>query len=138
MANRRGKVEAMTDFLFLVSKITEDCDFRKAMTNLDWRFISYLIGYMFQCQLPNHPTLFLSHRVQKSVLYICVSFFFLILKSLILTCVPKHEPPSHRPPPNISLGHPHTPAPSMLYPASDIDLAYRVIITIFLNSIYMC
>ena len=35
MANRRGKVEAMTDFLFLVSKITEDCDFRKAMTNLD-------------------------------------------------------------------------------------------------------
>ena len=22
-------------------------------------------------------------------------FFFLILKSLILTCVPKHEPPSH-------------------------------------------
>ena len=24
--------------------------------------------------------------------------FFLILKSLILTCVPKHEPPSHLPP----------------------------------------
>ena len=32
--------------------------------------------------------------------------FFLILKSLILTCVPKHEPPSHLPPHNISLGHP--------------------------------
>ena len=28
-------------------------------------------------------------------------------KSLILTCVPKHEPPSHLPPHNISLGHPH-------------------------------
>ena len=105
--------------------------------------------------------------------------FFLILKSLILTCVPKHEPPSHLPPHNISLGHPHAPAPSMLYPASDIDwrfnsymivymlechspksshplplplspkvwythlclfscLAYRVVIAIFLNSIYMC
>ena len=95
------------------------------------------------------------------------------------TCVPKHEPPSHLPPHNISLGHPHAPAPSILYPASDIDwrfvsymivymfqchspksshplplpqspkvrsthlclfccLAYRVIIAIFLNSIYMC
>ena len=37
------------------------------------------------------------------------------------TCVPKHEPPSHLPPHNISLGHPRAPAPSMLYPASDID-----------------
>ena len=25
--------------------------------------------------------------------------------------VPKHEPPSHLPPHNISLGHPHAPAP---------------------------
>ena len=103
-------------------------------------------------------------------------FFFKILKSLILTCVPKHEPPSHLPPHNISLGHPCAPASSMLYPASNIDcrfisymiicmfqchspksshplllpqspkahsthlclfccLAYRVIITIFLNSL---
>ena len=37
------------------------------------------------------------------------------------TCVPKHEPPSHLPPHNISLGHHRAPAPSMLYPASDID-----------------
>ena len=36
------------------------------------------------------------------------------------TCVPKHEPLSHLAPHNISLGHPHAPAPSMLYPASDI------------------
>ena len=46
MANRRGKVEAVTDFLFLGSKITVDGDCsheikrhlllgRKAMTNLD-------------------------------------------------------------------------------------------------------
>ena len=37
------------------------------------------------------------------------------------TCVPKHESLSHLPPHNISLGHPCAPAPSMLYPASDID-----------------
>ena len=86
-----------------------------------------------------------------------------------------HPPPPH----NVSLGHHCAPAPSMLYPASDIDwrfdsymivymlqchspksshplplplspkvhythlclfccLAYRVVIVIFLNSIYMC
>ena len=116
-----------------------------------------------------------SHEIY-SVLF---CFVFLILKSLILTCIPKHEPPSHLPPHNISVGHPHAPAPSMLYPASDIDwrfdsymivymlqchspksshplplplspkvrythlclfccLPYRVVIAIFLNSIYMC
>ena len=37
------------------------------------------------------------------------------------TCVLKHEPPSHLPPHNISLGHHRAPAPGMLYPASDID-----------------
>ena len=36
------------------------------------------------------------------------------------TCDSKHEPPSHLPPHNIPLGHPRAPAPSMLYPASDI------------------
>ena len=46
MANRRGKVKAVTDFIFLGSKITADHDYsheikrslllvRKAMTNLD-------------------------------------------------------------------------------------------------------
>ena len=95
------------------------------------------------------------------------------------TWVPKHEPPSHLPSHIISLGHPHAPGPSILYPVSNIDwqlvsymivyifqchspksshplplpqspkvhsthlclfccLPYRVIITIFLNSIYAC
>ena len=37
------------------------------------RFI-YDIIQVFNAILPNHPTLSLSHRVQKTVLYICVSF----------------------------------------------------------------
>ena len=94
------------------------------------------------------------------------------------TLVPHPEPPSHLPPHTIPLGHPSAPAPSILYPASNLDwrfvsymilhmfqwhspksshpiplpqspkdcsvhlclfcsLAYRVIVTIFLNSIYM-
>ena len=95
------------------------------------------------------------------------------------TWVPNPEPPFHLPPCIISLGHPSAPAPSILYPVSNLDwqlvsymivymfqchspksshplplpqspkvcsihlclfccLTYRVIITIFLNSIYMC
>ena len=42
-------------------------------SNLDWRLVSHIL-YMFQCHSPNHPTLALSHRVQNTVLYICVSF----------------------------------------------------------------
>ena len=94
------------------------------------------------------------------------------------TWVPYPEPRSHLPPDVISLDHPHAPAPSILYPVSNLDwrfvsymivymfqchspksshplplpqspkvcsihlclfccLAYRVIVTIFLNFIYM-
>ena len=94
------------------------------------------------------------------------------------TRVPHPESSSHLPPHTIPLGHPRAPAPSILYPASNLDwrfisymilymfqchspksshprplphspkdcsihlclfccLAYRVIITMFLNSIYM-
>ena len=42
-------------------------------SNLNWQFVSYMILYMFQCHSPksSHP---LSHRVQKTVLHICVFF----------------------------------------------------------------
>ena len=41
-----------------------------------WTGDSFLIWYYtcFNAILPNHPTLALSYRVQKIVLYICVSF----------------------------------------------------------------
>ena len=48
------------------------------------------------------------------------------------TCDPKHEPPSHLPPYNIPLGHPHAPAPSMLYPASDIDWWFNSYMIVYL------
>ena len=38
------------------------------------------------------------------------------------THVPRPEPPSHRPPHIIPLGHPSAPAPSILYHASNLDL----------------
>ena len=43
-------------------------------SNLDWRSVSCMILYMFQCHSPksSHPCPI--HRVQKTVLYICVSF----------------------------------------------------------------
>ena len=37
------------------------------------------------------------------------------------TCVPHPETPSHLPPRTIPLGHPSAPAPSILYPASNLD-----------------
>ena len=41
-----------------------------------WTGDSFLIWYYtcFNAILPNHPTLALSHRVQKTVLYLCASF----------------------------------------------------------------
>ena len=42
--------------------------------NPDWRLVSHMIITCFNAILPYHPSLALSHRVQKTVLYICVSF----------------------------------------------------------------
>ena len=42
-------------------------------SNLDWQSISHMKIYMFQCYSLKSSHLTFSHRVQKSVLYICVS-----------------------------------------------------------------
>jgi len=64
---------------------------------------------------------------------IVFSFFFLTLQYCIGFChistwihhrctrVPNPEPPSHLPPHTIPLGHPSAPAPSILYPESNLD-----------------
>ena len=43
-------------------------------SNLDWQLVSYMIYTCFNAILPTLPTLSLSHRVHKTVLYISVSF----------------------------------------------------------------
>ena len=46
-------------------------------SNLHWSSVLHMVIYMFSAILSNHPTLTFSHIVQKSVLYICVSFVVL-------------------------------------------------------------
>ena len=48
--------------------------------NLRWSSVLHMVIYMFQCY-SHHPTLTLSHRIQKTVLYICVSFVALHIGS---------------------------------------------------------
>ena len=43
-------------------------------SNLDWRLVSYMILSCFNVIPPNLPTLSLSHRVHKTVVYNSVSF----------------------------------------------------------------
>ena len=84
-------------------------------------------------QLLISPDFIIPPLIHYSYFFFNFSFsFFLILKSLILTCIPKHEPPSHFPPHNISLGHPHAPTPSMLYPASDIDWQFNSYMIVYM------
>ena len=52
-------------------------------SNLDCWSISHMEIYTFQCFLSNNPTVTFSHRVQKSVLYICVSFAVSHIGSLL-------------------------------------------------------
>ena len=48
------------------------------------------------------------------------------------THVPNPEPTSHLPPHIITLGHPSAPAPSMLYPASDIDWRFNSYMIVYM------
>ena len=144
-----------------------------------WVYLSIICIYIFSSYII---------LLVKLILLLTSLFFLILLYNTILflpymnpprvyTCSPSWAP-SHLPPHTISLGHPNAPAPSILYPASNLDwrfishmtlyvfqchspkwshprplpqspkdcsihlclfccLTYRVIITIFLNSIYM-
>ena len=128
--------------------------------------------------------LFLFFNINLFILiggYFTILYWFCHISTWIrhgCTHVPHPEPPSHLSPHTIPLGHPSAPAPSILYPALNLDwwfisrvilymfqchspksshprllsqspkdcsihlclfccLTYRIIITIFLNSIYM-
>ena len=157
---------------------------------ISFQFSSMTVANLYHCLQVSYltPILLTFLTLTFFLIFIFTLFYFTILYWFChtltwihhgCTCIPKLEPPSHLPPHNISLGHHRAPAPSMLYPTSDIDwrfdsymivymlqchspksshplplplspkvhythlclfccLAYRVVIAIFLNSIYMC
>ena len=132
--------------------------------------------------IPRETESFVKKFLIFTLFYFTILYWFChTLTWICHRCIwaPNPEPLSHLPPHIISLDHPRAPAPSILYPASNIDwrfvsymvlymfqchspksshplplpqspklcsihlclfccLTYRVIITIFLNSIYMC
>ena len=59
-----------------------------------------------------------------ALFYFTILYWFCHISTWIrhgCTRVPNPEPPSHLPPCTIPLGHPSAPAPSILYPASNLD-----------------
>ena len=100
--------------------------------------------------MSRHPSSLSVHLCSALRLLPCLFFFLIFIFTLFYftilywfchtltwihhgcTCVPKHEPPSHLPPHNISLGHPRAPAPSMLYPASDVDWRFNSYMIVYM------
>ena len=83
-----------------------------------------------------HP-LFKFYLFYFICLFVCLFLLYWFCHTLTwiqhgCICIPKHEPPSHLPPHNISLGHPHAPAPSMLYPTSDIDWRFSSYMIVYM------
>ena len=52
------------------------------------------------------------------------------------TCVPHPEPSSHLPPHTIPLGHPSAPAPSILYPSSNLDSRFISYMILYMFQCY--
>ena len=69
---------------------------------------------------------FFSFKITFTLFYFTILYWFCHTLTWIhhgCTCDPKHEPPSYLPPHNIPLGHPHAPAPSMLYPKFSVYIS---------------
>ena len=70
--------------------------------------------------------LFICLFIYLFIIIICFTILYWFCHTSTWIChgcthVPNPEPPSHHPPHTISLGHPSAPAPSILYPASNLD-----------------
>ena len=87
-----------------------------------------------QYHLERHIVVFPTDTLLTKMIFVFfIFYFYFILQYCIGFAIHWHEsttgvhafpnmnPSSHLPPHNISLGHPRAPAPSMLYPASNID-----------------
>ena len=158
----------MSSYFWLSSPITQFIDINISRSDF-WHKVERLLGFVFFFSFFNF-------------FYFTILYWFCHTLTWIhhgCTWVPNPEPSSLLPPCTIPLGHPSASAPSVLYPALNLDwrfisykilymfqchspksshplplpqsqkvcsvhlrlfccLAYRVIVTIFLNSIYMC
>ena len=157
--------------------------FRNIPTDL--KFIDCISYHVINLLVPLKQNIFLFFKFNFIYFnwrlnYFTILYWFCYISWIHHGCtrVPHPEPHSHQPPCTIPLGHPSAPAPSILYPESNLDwrfvsyivlyrfqchspksshplplpqspkdcsmhlclfccLTYRVIVTIFLNSIYM-
>ena len=88
------------------------------------------LNFGIKCGLPDNAcTLYFSKEV-----FIGIQLLYNVV--LVSSCVPNPEPPSPLPPHTIPLGHPRAPAPSILYPASNLD--WRFISFSFSDSLLFC
>ena len=94
-----------------------------------------MVCFRLVCNLSALLSFFLLLIFVFTLFYFTILYWFCHTLTWIhhgCTCVPKLEPSSHLPPHNISLGHHHAPAPSMLYPTSDIDWWFNSYMIIYM------
>ena len=74
------------------------------------------------------------HCAYTGSTYICMCnlFYFIFFYFKIFNSYMRFQTWTHLPPHNISLGHPHAPAPRMLHPASDIDWRFNSYMIVYM------